>query len=223
MRAGFEVNGYAIARNFLNSEELRLLTEHCEPVADQYGVRNFLQRFPLVRQLLFTPKLHALLRSFGYPFAVPVRSLFFNKNESHNWLVPWHQDLSIAVNQKADMAGYAKWTFKDDTHYVEPPVELLNSILTLRFALDDTDENNGALKVIAGSHLSGKLDSAQIRLASEKELPVSYLSMQAGDLLLMKPLLLHASSKALATSNRRVVHLELSAEVLPAPLAWAEY
>lgn len=137
-------------------------------------------------------------------------------------MVPWHQDLSIAVNQRTDLAGYSKWTLKDDTHYTEPPVKILESILTLRFALDDADDSNGALKVIPGSHLLGKLNAEKIERLQEKEISAS-CHVQAGDLLLMKPLLLHSSSKAAKPSNRRVIHLELSSEALPAPLTWAEH
>ena len=45
----------------------------------------------------------------------------------------------------------------------------------------------------------------------------------AGDVLLMKPLLLHASSKAEAPGHRRVVHLEFARrEMLAEGLRWYE-
>jgi len=201
--------------------ELHSLLHCCEPVSARYGVRNLLGRLPDIRGALFNSKLNNLLAGLGYSGATPVRSLFFNKNHAHNWLVPWHQDLSIAVNQKADVAEYSKWTCKDDTYYVEPPVEILESILTLRFALDGADENNGALRVIPGSHLLGKLNSEKIQSLQRDKISIS-CNVQAGDLLLMKPLLLHSSSKAAKPSNRRVIHLELSSKRLPAPITWVE-
>ncbi|MES2069762.1 MAG: phytanoyl-CoA dioxygenase family protein [Pseudomonadota bacterium] len=221
LRSSLETDGYAIARNFLDKDELNSLLQCCESVSDQYGVRNLLKRLPRIQDILFAPKLHTLLDALECADALPVRSLFFNKNHANNWLVPWHQDLSIAVNQKTDAGGYAKWTHKDDTHYVEPPVEILESILTLRFALDSADEDNGALKILPGSHLLGKLNSEGIQDLKEKRMPVS-CSVQAGDLLLMRPLLVHSSAKAVNPSNRRVVHLELSSASLASPMIWAE-
>ncbi|MES2104361.1 MAG: phytanoyl-CoA dioxygenase family protein [Pseudomonadota bacterium] len=221
MRFFFEENGYAVAKNFLSQEELHALLHCCAPVSSQYGVRKLLERLPAIKDILFSPKLCALLGSLGYAGAKPVRSLFFNKNAAHNWLVPWHQDLSIAVAQKMDIDGYSKWTIKDGAHYVEPPVAILESILTLRFALDNSDEDNGALRVIPGSHLLGKLKAEEIQILQQDRIAVS-CNVQAGDLLLMKPLLLHSSSKAAKPSDRRVIHLETSAKVLPIPMNWAE-
>jgi ectoine hydroxylase-related dioxygenase (phytanoyl-CoA dioxygenase family) len=47
--------------------------------------------------------------------------------------------------------------------------------------------------------------------------------MAAGDAMLMRPLLLHASRKSTSHRPRRVVHLEFAAaDALPSPLQWAE-
>ncbi|WP_394781751.1 phytanoyl-CoA dioxygenase family protein [Undibacterium sp.] len=221
MRSAFEDNGYAIVRNFLGQAELHALSQCCEPIADQYGLRNLLTRVPQINGLLLNDRLAELMGALGYAAAKPVRSLFFNKNLAHNWLVPWHQDLSIAVSAKAEATGYAKWTYKDGVDYVEPPVEILESIITLRVALDDADENNGALKVIPGSHLLGKLPSGDIPALVKDRAHVS-CSVQAGDLLVMKPLLLHSSSKAANPVSRKVIHIELSAASLPPLMTWGE-
>jgi hypothetical protein len=44
----------------------------------------------------------------------------------------------------------------------------------------------------------------------------------AGDALLLRPLILHASRKAISAKPRRVIHLEFSAVSLPDPLRWDE-
>lgn len=35
-----------------------------------------------------------------------VRVIFFDKTPDKNWLVTWHQDKTILVNSKSDIAGW---------------------------------------------------------------------------------------------------------------------
>lgn len=213
--------GFVILPGFLDESELQQLRQACQPISDQYGVRQVLQNYPSIHHALNWNKLHALLHAVEMINAQPVRSIFFNKSADHNWLVSWHQDMTICVDQKTELAGYSKWTYKKDVHYVEPPAAVLEAMLTCRIALDDASAENAALKVIAGSHQSGKLDERQIIDISQATRHETCV-MRAGDMLLMKPLLLHASDKARLASQRRVLHLEFSASELPPPLHWAE-
>ncbi len=92
-------------------------------------------------------------------------------------------------------------------------------MLTVRFQLDDTDETNGALKVIPKSHEAGRLSAGEIkfrRRANETRL----CSVKKGDCLIMRPLILHYSSVGTSPKNRRVIHFEFSAEELPDGLDW---
>jgi len=41
--------------------------------------------------------------------------------------------------------------------------------------------------------------------------------------MLMKPLLMHSSSRTVTKNKRRVIHIEFSSSPLPAGLKWAEY
>ncbi|MBI3730977.1 MAG: phytanoyl-CoA dioxygenase family protein [Burkholderiales bacterium] len=213
--------GFVILPGVLDAKELVQLREACQPIADQYGVRQVLQSYPSIRQALNWDKLHKLLQAADMVDAQTVRSIFFNKNADHNWLVSWHQDMTICVNQKIELGGYGKWTYKKGVHYTEPPAAILEAMLTCRIALDDAGTENAALKVIAGSHNSGKLDETQIQNISKTSAHNTCV-MRAGDILLMKPLLLHASDKARLATQRRVLHLEFSANTLPSPLDWAE-
>lgn len=90
---------------------------------------------------------------------------------------------------------------------------------TLRIHLDKCDRNNGALKIIPGSHRHGKIASADIE-GWKKSSQVHICEMQAGDILLMRPLILHSSSPSTNPSHRRVLHLEYSAINLPDGLEW---
>jgi hypothetical protein len=59
------------------------------------------------------------------------------------------QDLTITVDGKGEFPGFSAWTVKQDQFGVQPPVEVLENIFTVRIHLDDRDEGNGALRVSA--------------------------------------------------------------------------
>ena len=108
---------------------------------------------------------------------------------------------------------------KAEIQHVQPPINGLENMLTLRFHLDDADETNGALKVIPKSHNLGRLSAEEIkslRQANETHL----CSVKKGDCLIMRPLILHSSSAGTSPKNRRVIHFEFSAEALPNGLNW---
>jgi ectoine hydroxylase-related dioxygenase (phytanoyl-CoA dioxygenase family) len=131
----------------------------------------------------------------------------------------WHQDLTIAVREKREAEGFGPWSFKDGVAHVQPPVRVLEQMLTLRLHLDDCDENNGPLRVLRGSHQSGKLSSSEIaewRAQQAEEVCTS----PRGGALLMRPLLLHASSQAKTPRHRRVLHLEWANGKLSDGLRW---
>ncbi len=147
--------------------------------------------------------------------------MLFDKTQDTNWLVPWHQDLTIAVQERHDVAGFDPWSVKDGIPHVQPPVRVLERMLTLRLHLDDCDETNGALKVIPGSHAGGRLDSVAIREWRARGTE-SVCCAAAGDALIMRPLLLHASSRSESVRRRRVLHVDYASCDLPPPLQWAE-
>lgn len=148
-----------------------------------------------------------------------VRALFFNKSPDANWYVTWHQDLTIAVQQRIDVPGFGPWSTKDGVPHVQPPAKLLERMLAVRLHFDAADETNGALRVIPGSHVQGRFDSATAeRFRSEHDEVVC--RAEAGDVLLMRPLLLHASAKSMGTRPRRVLHLEFADVELPGELRW---
>ena len=90
---------------------------------------------------------------------------------------------------------------------------------TIRIHLDDTDETNGALKVIPGSHTKGVYRAETIDWKTEKE---AFCKVNKGGIMLMRPSLLHASNRSTGNMRRRVVHIEFGKMELPTPLQWAE-
>lgn len=151
-----------------------------------------------------------------------VNGLFFDKTPDANWKVAWHQDLAISVKERMDVSGFGPWTLKAGVHHVQPPPAILECMLALRIHLDDTNEANGALKVIPGSHKLGRLTAVEISLISHETAPV-LCEAARGSVLAMRPLLLHASSAGSSPNRRRVIHLEFANCALPGSLAWNQY
>lgn len=115
------------------------------------------------------------------------------------------------------MKNYKNWTKKEEQISVQPPLDILENILTLRVHLDDTNENNGALKLIPSSHKWGVKRIQEISKETEE-----LCDVPAGAVMLMKPLTFHASSRSKVQKRRRVLHLEFSNRELQTPLEWNE-
>ncbi|MFO0952967.1 MAG: phytanoyl-CoA dioxygenase family protein [Isosphaeraceae bacterium] len=145
--------------------------------------------------------------------------MFFDKSPAANWLVPWHQDVTIAVARKVEASGFGPWSLKNGIPHVQPPEALLAQMIAVRLHLDACDASNGALRVIPGSHRGGRLDPDQIAAARAASAEV-LCEAEAGDALLMRPLLLHASSKSVADGRRRVLHVEYCSGRLPEGMDW---
>lgn len=137
--------------------------------------------------------------------AVAVQCTLFRKTPDCNWKVPYHQDLSIPVAARVGHPALSGWSTKEDGHYVQPPVDVLDALLAVRLHLDRSGGEEGALRVVPGSHRLGRLNPDSIA-ATDKRKDEVVCTADAGDLLLMRPLLLHAWSKAERPNGRRVLH-----------------
>jgi hypothetical protein len=144
---------------------------------------------------------------------------YFEKSCSRNWLVAVHQDLSIPVAERIDAPGLQGWSEKEGVLFVQAPIELLERLVAVRVHLDPCGRFDGPLQVIPGSHTAGRIApeaAAELRRAG----PVVSCAADAGDALVMRPLLLHASSKASGSSLRRVLHFLFDPRELPHGLRW---
>lgn len=226
----FAQNGLQIVKSLLKQSECDLLSAELTSLFEQQqkaikskigGVRNLLRTNMCVLQFSKSAKLLSTLKRLGCSTAFPVRAIFFDKNPEANWMVPWHQDLAIAVKERIETPGFNGWSIKDGTPHVHPPPEILKSMVTVRLHLDDCNANNGALKVVAGSHQYGKLGAEEILDWTAKR--KSFVcELAKGDALLMRPLLLHASLPAINPQHRRVLHIEYATQELPNGLKWFE-
>jgi ectoine hydroxylase-related dioxygenase (phytanoyl-CoA dioxygenase family) len=186
-----------------------------------YAMRDLLREVPEARRLADSAPLRELVRSVLGPGAFVVRGLLFDKTPEANWPVPWHQDLTIAVRARLDAPGYGPWTVKGGVPHVRPPVDVLERMLTVRVHLDDCDGSRGPLRVLPGTHTSGRLDAGETRRRLDRARPVE-CHVPRGGVLMMRPLILHASSPADEPRRRRVVHLEYAADRLPGDVEWFE-
>lgn len=182
-----------------------------------YAIRQLLNEVPMLQNI--TQQLHFLVAPIlGQPAKI-VRAIFFDKTPEANWKVTWHQDLTIAVRKKYEMPGFHSWSKKSGVLHVQPPVSILENMLTLRIHLDEFSSENGALSIIPGSHGLGRMSSHQIQTLRTTK-PSTLCSVSKGGIMFMRPLLLHASSAGVNPSHRRVLHFEYSATSLPGKLEW---
>jgi ectoine hydroxylase-related dioxygenase (phytanoyl-CoA dioxygenase family) len=154
------------------------------------------------------------------PKCFAVRGIFFNKTPTSNWKVVWHQDLTIAVRERKTAEGFGPWTTKDGVLHVQPPAEIMEGVLAVRLHLDESASDNGPLRVIPGSHRQGRISANGISSWDKHESVTC--TVPKGGALLMRPLLLHASSACAIPNPRRVIHLEFAASELPHDLEWHE-
>lgn len=186
---------------------------------DLFAIRQFLKEVPKIRDLIFNDSVQQIIREiFGEKYFV-VKSIYFDKPETSNWYVAYHQDLTISVDKKLELPDFGPWTTKQNQFAVQPPLNILENIYTIRIHLDDTDENNGALKVVPKSHAKGIYRPETIDWAVETE---HICNVEKGGIMIMKPLTLHGSNRTTNGNRRRVIHIEFSDRELPEVLQWSE-
>lgn len=161
---------------------------------------------------------HALSQLIPEDF-VAVQCTYFEKSTAQNWLVPVHQDLSIPVAGRVEERLLSGWSLKEGSLFVQPPSVVLAELLAVRLHLDACSMEDGPLRVVPGSHALGPM-SAEAAVAARKASAEVICTVPQGAALVMRPLLLHSSSKATGTSRRRVLHFLLGPRNLPFGLKW---
>jgi ectoine hydroxylase-related dioxygenase (phytanoyl-CoA dioxygenase family) len=220
-----ESSGYAMVPDVLGFDHIsgliEALGENVSTSVGRGGRRNLLDE-PVVHLLANSAEIRSLVEPILGERAFVVRGILFDKTEGANWKVPWHQDVTIAIKDRVDIDGFGPWSIKQGVHHVQPPAYVLQKMLSIRIHLDDCPATNGALRVIPGSHLEGKLDESIIPdKVQEREAVTCEIS--AGGALVMRPLLLHSSSASETPQHRRVVHLDYANVSLPEGLSWFEH
>lgn len=216
-------HGVEIRKNYISSSIIKEIKDEVNASVKEYskhGIRGADKKFKTINELSSSKELLNLACEVLGSKPSVVRVIFFDKTPDKNWLVAWHQDKTIAVTEKKQITGWGPWSIKDNIHHVQPPLDVLNHMVTFRLHLDEANRNNGCLKVIPKSHELGILNQAEIKTVINNS-ELYFCEVGEGDLILMKPHLLHASSKSLKPNHRRVVHIEYSNYSLPENILWA--
>lgn len=200
---------------FLNSQ---ISNNHTE----EHAIRHLFKKTPaLFQYLLSIPLFNDFIKTSLPAGYFLTKSIYFNKPSNSNWFVSYHQDLSISVKNKVPSEGFSNWTIKNHVYGVQPPQDILNNTITMRIHLDDTNKDNGALRVIEKSHTKGIIrvdrNFNALKLGHEEICNVS-----AGSIMLMSPLTLHASDRSISDKHRRVIHLEFCNKEIPENIGWHE-
>jgi ectoine hydroxylase-related dioxygenase (phytanoyl-CoA dioxygenase family) len=220
--------GFAIRDAVLSESEVQELLAAMDQVNSAgsvrkrsgiFAVRNLLDVSSDVQILACSPVVRELVAPVLGSECFPVRGILFDKIPGANWKVPWHQDVTIAVQDRIEIDGFGPWSIKADLLHVQPPAVVLENMLSVRLHLDACGEENGALRVIPGSHRHGRIPEDKIP-SVRHDIPEKVCAVGVGGALLMRPLLLHASSASRAPEHRRVIHLDFAAVQLPLGMNW---
>lgn len=224
----FEREGYLLLKKVISGEEIRTLIcslettrQESNVAATAPGLRHLLRRSWKVRRLAKSQELMEIAARVLGGKAKPVKAILFDKTPASNWCVAWHQDLTIAVKAQIDMPGFGPWSVKDGVPHVQPPADVLGNMVSLRIHLDSCAGENGAIKFLPGSHKLGILGVSEIEAWRKQQQSVC-CAAEPGDVILMRPLILHGSSQSINPDHRRVLHIEYAGAPLPGGLKWAE-
>lgn len=185
-----------------------------------YAARNLIGSVPEVTTIWQAePMLGLLQEVLGEGFGL-VRALFFDKPPERTWSLPWHKDTSIAVkDNSARSQSFSRPTTKAGIPHVIACDDLLRRMLTFRIHLDQVTDENGPLRVIPQSHLAS--DSVGVGVDGAVT-----IHADAGDVLVMRPLISHASGASVEGTirHRRILHLEFASDGdLPDGYQWHDY
>jgi len=222
-----QIKGHVIINHVYTKKEISKIgkafhhykKENAGDKEEVYALRGILAKIPELNSLLINANIQKILDSIDKDLVL-TKAIYFDKPANSNWYVTWHQDKTIHVKEKFEIEGFSGWTKKENYYGVIPSEEMLQNTLSIRVHLDDTTDENGALKVLSGSHKK-ILSAEEVKLITQNSI-ASVCEVRSGGVHLMRPLLLHASSKTTNNKARRVIHLEFCSSQLPEDLEWAE-
>lgn len=193
------------------------LTDFRQSRGTVYAARNLLDGNTELKSVCKKHAIESFLENvFGSQFGL-VRLLYFDKPSHRSWSIPFHKDMTIAVeNNSIPSRAFSKPTRKAGVDHIEAPVHVLQNMLTIRVHLDKVTSENGPLQVVPGSHLNGK------EVQKNDDQPTSILC-ESGDVLAMRPLISHGSghSNSEMGIRRRILHYEFcSMARLPDGFQW---
>jgi hypothetical protein len=216
---GFEARGFAVVPSVLDELTCSRVSDALDAERKSGAGTRLLLQSPWCQELASRLRSLDALIPFLPADAVAIQCTVFDKSPEKNWLVALHQDRSIPVREKVEAPELSGWSEKEGAVFVQPPVALLQQLTAVRVHIDACPLEGGPLRVVPGSHRAGLLSNPA---ADEWRAAAGEIALVAarGDALVMKPLLLHASSKASSVIRRRVLHFVFGPRNLPLGLRW---
>jgi ectoine hydroxylase-related dioxygenase (phytanoyl-CoA dioxygenase family) len=208
-RAEVEKLGFAILPDVLTCHDVEQLDENLarNPLPrSRAGMRHAL-RHPAVLNVARNPRLMDIAQQVLGCAPIPFKSTLFDKSPVSNWLVVWHQDTALPLRERREIPEWGPWSVKDGVIYAHAPANALSRVVALRLHLDDSTSENGPLRVLPRTHAMGVLSDDAIHDLSTRTTAVECL-VPRGGILVMRPLIVHASSKSRGNMQRRVLHIE---------------
>jgi hypothetical protein len=98
--------------------------------------------------------------------------------------------------------------------------QVLRGMVAIRLHLDDCPQSNGPLLAMRRSFSWGRVAMRDLRALVDEGEAAAY-PCQAGDVVAMRGLAVHASERAAQPGRRRVLHVDYATRDLPSPLTWA--
>ena len=210
-----EQNGFAIISDVVSSTEIAGILSDLQDAAlrrTRAGVRHAFDSAGIAQLSRHAELLKIAQETLGDD-AFPFRATLFDKSSAANWLVVWHQDTALPMQERHETPGWGPWSVKEGVIYAHAPAEALSQVLALRVHLDDSTADNGPLRVLPTTHRLGVLNDDAMHLLAEQVPPVDCL-VPLGGVLAMRPLIVHASSKSQVAAPRRVLHIEYAASAI---------
>ncbi|WP_372371489.1 phytanoyl-CoA dioxygenase family protein [Candidatus Uabimicrobium sp. HlEnr_7] len=173
-----------------------------------YAIRNLIQISSPIKDILSDTIIKNICRG-----SVIIHSLLFDKITEANFRVPFHQDI-VMPHHGADK-------IVTNVPHKNLPPEILEQLIVMRIHLDDNNIDNGPLQVIPQTHSQGIISDKGISNIVQKK-NKHVCTMLRGEILLMKPLLLHSSNRSSSHKHRRVIHLVFAPRSLQIPWFFSE-
>lgn len=209
--------GYDVVQQCFTSTECEEITARLSTI-NSAGSRRLLET-PWCQNLATTLRKRLTPRYPVLRELVAIQCNYFHKSSESNWLVAFHQDISIPVAASAFAKAQPGWSQKEGMTFVHGSETLLADMLAVRLHLDESNELNGPLRVVPGSHRQGILAESEATSLREST-GEQTLTTEQGGVVLMRPLLLHASSKSQTEQPRRVLRFVFAEPRLPMGLVW---
>lgn len=226
LHTNLDVWGFYIHNGYFSEPELAKLILVLEELqvfnySSNVSTENLLQCSSKISDLANSEKIKRLLPMLSDNNDwVSIKAFILDKSKAYNWSIPWHQDLKIALKTMTPTPGYGNWSIEAGIPHVQPPVPVLEQMITVRIHLDECHLHNGAMNVIPDTHNRGILSKGEIGTIVINE-PIWNCGVSKGGVMVFKPLLLHESPISDRIDPRRILQIEYARTgILAEGLTW---